>query len=131
MAQAAENASADVGAPNVMARAAPQAKMSQERSRAQAGYQNSPLVDAAAGGDLAQVDRLLQAGVSPEQVDALGRTALLLATLSGRADIVRRLVDAGANVNAAAKNGDTPLAAARRQGSAEILQLLQGSAEAK
>jgi ankyrin repeat protein len=113
-----------------MAHAAPRAQGRQERSRAEASAQDSRLVDAAAAGDLAQVDRLLQAGASPEQVDSMGRTALLVATLSGRTDIVRRLVGAGANVNAAANNGDTPLAAAHRQGSAEILQLLQGSADA-
>jgi hypothetical protein len=129
-AQAATSASADVGAPTEMVRSAPRAKVSQERSRAPADFQNSPLVDAAATGDLARVDRLLQAGASPEQVDALGRTPLLVATLSGRTDIVRRLLDAGANVNAAAKNGDTPLAAAQRQGSAEILRLLQGATDA-
>jgi Ankyrin repeats (3 copies) len=126
--RATENTGADVGALKEVPRAAPPPMASRE-SRAGVGAQSSPLVDAAAAGDLAQVDRLLRAGVSTEQVDALGRTALLVATQHARIDVIRRLLGAGASVNAVAKNGDTPLALAQRQGPAEVLKLLQGSAD--
>jgi Ankyrin repeats (3 copies) len=127
---ATENAQADLSALKATPSAAPSPTVSRERSRARADSQNSPLVDAAAAGDLPQVDNLLRGGASTEQADALGRTPLLMAALYARTDVVRRLLAAGANVNAAAKNGDTPLAVAQRQGSSEILKLMQVGADA-
>ena len=86
---------------------------------------NSPLVAAAGSGNLELVDQLLRSGVSTEQTDARGRTALLVATLRGDMTMARRLLAAGARVDAVDAGGDTPLAAARRQGPPELVQLLE------
>jgi ankyrin repeat protein len=80
---------------------------------------------AAESGNLELVDQLLRSGVSTEQTDARGRTALLVATLRGDMTVARRLLAAGARVDAVDAGGDTPLAAARRQGPPELVQLLE------
>jgi len=124
----ADAVSADVGAMRNSQRVAPRAAGAPPQSVAESLAPEGSLVDAAAAGDAARVDRLLRAGASTEQADAQGRTALMVATLSGRTDIVRRLLDAGANINAMARDGDTPLAAAQRQGTPAILDMLQNAA---
>ena len=85
----------------------------------------SLLVAAAESGDLERVDQLLRSGISTEQADAQGRTALLIASLRGDIPMVRRLVAAGARADAVDEDGDTPLAAARRQGPPELARLLE------
>lgn len=86
---------------------------------------NSPLVTAAESGNLQLVDQLLRSGISAEQSDTRGRTALLVATLRGDTAMVRRLLAAGARADVADEDGDTPLAAARRQGPPELARLLE------
>ena len=88
---------------------------------------NSPLVVAAGSGNLELVDQLLRSGISVEQTDARGRTALLVATLRGDVNMARRLLAAGARADAVDAAGDTPLAAARRQGPPELVQLLESA----
>jgi len=73
------------------------------------------------------VDQLLRSGISTEQTDARGRTALLVATLRGDLTMARRLLAAGAHADAVDDGGDTPLAAARRQGPPELARLLEGA----
>jgi ankyrin repeat protein len=80
---------------------------------------------AAESGDLERVDQLLRSGLGTEQVDARGRTALLVATLRGDLPMVRRLLAAGARVDVADADGNTPLAAARRQGPGELERVLE------
>ncbi|HEY2338954.1 MAG TPA: ankyrin repeat domain-containing protein [Steroidobacteraceae bacterium] len=84
---------------------------------------------AAESGDLGQIEQLLRGGASPEQADARGRTALLIATLRADLPMVRRLLAAGARADAADANGDTPLAAAQRQGPPELIHMLEGGTE--
>lgn len=109
------------------ARSNPQAPRSEElaASARSSTAPNSPLVTAAESGNLERVDQLLRGGISTEQSDAWGRTALLVATLRGDAAMVRRLLAAGARADVADEDGDTPLAVARRQGPPELARLLE------
>jgi len=61
---------------------------------------DAALIDAAAAGDLSEVERLLAADADPAAVDARGRTALIAASYTAHVDVARLLVDAGADVNA-------------------------------
>jgi len=88
----------------------------------------APLVDAAESGDLGRVDQLLASGISIDQTDARGRTALLIATLRRDVPMVQRLLAAGARTDLADQSGDTALAAARRLGSPEVTRLLEQAA---
>jgi len=112
--------------PNVQAR---RAQAPEAAASARAGIAaSSPLVSAAESGNLDRVDQLLRGGVSTEQSDARGRTALLVATLRGDVAMVRRLLAAGARADAVDQDGDTPLAAARREGLPELVSLLEQAA---
>ncbi len=73
---------------------------------------DSALRRAAENGDTATLQTLLRGQVDTESPDAGGRTALMLATLSGHADVVDALLAHGANPNAADASGTTPLQAA-------------------
>jgi hypothetical protein len=115
--------SAAAAPPNVEA---PQSQALDAAASAGSGVApNAPLVMAAESGNLELVDQLLHSGVSTEQTDARGRTALLVATLRGDMTMARRLLAAGARIDAVDAAGDTPLAAARRQGPPELAQLLE------
>jgi hypothetical protein len=127
---AAENTTAQL-APSA---AAPPPNAEARRSRALNAAAPAPttapapkslLITAAESGDLERVDQLLRSGISTEQADAQGRTALLIATLRGDIPMVRRLLAAGARADAVDEDGDTPLAAARRQGPPELARLLE------
>jgi Ankyrin repeats (3 copies) len=109
--------------PNVEARASP--ALSAAAGAPTRAAPSILLVIAAESGNLERVDQLLRSGVSTEQADARGRTALLVATLRGDMPMVRRLLAAGARVDAVDGDGDTPLAAARRQGPPELARLLE------
>jgi hypothetical protein len=86
---------------------------------------DASLVTAAESGNLERVEQLLRSGISPEQTDARGRTALLIATLRGDVPMVRRLLASGARADVVAEDGDTPLAAARRRGPPELVRMLE------
>lgn len=58
---------------------------------------------AVAGGDVAEVRRLLAAGADVNARDRYGQTALMLAAHRGHAGLVDALVEAGADLNATAK----------------------------
>jgi hypothetical protein len=122
-------ASAQLAAP------APAAGPAPERSMAGARAARAPtmpvaveavpvLLQAAQSGDIGLVKSSLERGVSLEMTDSLGRTALMLATIHGHANVVRVLLDAGANVDAADRAGATPLERARTQQLPEIARLL-------
>lgn len=64
---------------------------------------------AAAAGDLAMVDGLLELDADPDLTDASGSTALHRAASSGALAVVRRLVEAGAAVDVPDAGGNTPL----------------------
>jgi ankyrin repeat protein len=82
----------------------------------------APLVEAAARGDLARVQALLQAGAAIEQRDANGRTAVLAATAGNHVDVVRALVARGANVNAQDHQKDSAFLLAGARGYTEIVR---------
>jgi ankyrin repeat protein len=67
---------------------------------------------AADSGDMQKLRVLLDQQVDIEARDASGRTALMLATLRGRAAAVDALLASGADPNAADASGTTPLQAA-------------------
>jgi ankyrin repeat protein len=61
--------------------------------------QPGALIRAAASGDAALVERLLDRGADPDAADQDGRTAVTHAAYGGHARVVRLLVDAGADVD--------------------------------
>ena len=60
---------------------------------------NAQLLVGARQGDLAQVQRVLEAGASPASRNRLGKTALLLAAEKGNLAIVEAVLQKGADVN--------------------------------
>ena len=98
------------------------------RERAPEAASPSPsagLHAAARNGDLAQVDRLLAQGASLNAPDEAGRTPLIVATVQGHIEVVRRLLAAGANPALLDREGLDALQHARRQGFDQIGQLLE------
>jgi hypothetical protein len=82
---------------------------------------NTPLHDAASGGDDLLLDTLLQAGAA---VDARNRHNITPLMYARGAEAVRLLIAAGANVNAADNGGITPLMYAARYRQADAVKLL-------
>jgi Ankyrin repeats (3 copies) len=78
---------------------------------------------AAEAGDLVQLEAFSRGQTDLNAPDARGRTALMLATLNGRADAVAALLVYGADPRAADAQGVTPLAAARAAGNVEIVAI--------
>lgn len=68
------------------------------------------LCSAAGSGDLAQVDALLQSGVSPDGRDQRGSPALYYAASNCHFEAAARLLSAGADINARDIDGRTTLA---------------------
>jgi hypothetical protein len=83
----------------------------------------------AATGALGPVRRLLDAGASPNQSDASGRSPLGAALISRHYDMAQLLVGAGANVDALAPSGVSLLgeAIARRDGDAVAILFAAGA----
>lgn len=94
------------------------------------GEGNDTLAEVAARGNIADVQRLLDAGVPVNsRQTGTGWTPLITAIRAGRADVAKLLLDRGANPNVAGSTGYTPLMAAtqmRNVGMIRIL-LLQGA----
>jgi ankyrin repeat protein len=76
---------------------------------AQTDPSRDALFAAIRGGSVADTDRLLKAGASPNIVDADGTPALMAATLFGEASLVKLLLDRGADPNRAGIGGTTAL----------------------
>jgi len=91
----------------------------------------SALLDAAGGGDLASVRRLVDAGAGLEARDGAGRTALLLATRANYVAIADLLISAGADVNAKDSQRDTPFLYAGAEGRDAILLAILATGRAK
>lgn len=81
------------------------------------------LVDAAARGDTARVQQLLDAGASVRQHDARQRTALLAATAGNHLAVARLLVENGADVNAQDDKRDSAFLLAGASGYTDIVRL--------
>jgi ankyrin repeat protein len=90
--------------------------------RAEGGPANA-LLEAAAKGDAAAVERSLAAGVKVDIRDAAGRTPLLLATHGNHIEAARLLIAAGADVNAKDGIQDSPYLYAGARGRTEILKM--------
>eukprot|EP00953_Heterococcus_sp_UTEX-ZZ885_P036212 18669-Heterococcus_DN1.PRE.1 len=103
------------------------------------------LLDAAAKGDLAEVERAVAEGCMHTRASSLcmsagccvacaplqgrnktmsGSKALMAATLGGHADVVTRLIEHGAKVNAVNRRGEPPLAIAISRGYEDIAKAL-------
>jgi uncharacterized protein len=83
------------------------------------------LIAAAARGDGAAVQALLDQGIAVDSMNALGTTALMTASLYGHLDVVQALLANGADVNAKSKLvSATALMAASRAGHLNVVQLL-------
>jgi len=98
------------------------------------GPEQSPdeqLIRAVRQKDLAEVERLLQAGANPnaDQVPGFeGRPPLFHAATFGYTDIAQELIDKGANADYGADKGAvTPLMIASLNGAASTVELLLGS----
>ncbi|HEY7173006.1 MAG TPA: ankyrin repeat domain-containing protein [Vicinamibacterales bacterium] len=82
------------------------------------------LVDLVKGGDLAAVRAALQAHQSADDADREGMSALHVAVLADRADLVELLLRAGASPNVKNRYGVTPLSVACENGDATIVEAL-------
>jgi uncharacterized protein len=82
-----------------------------------------PLVEAAARGDTAAVQRLLDAGAAVNARDGRGRNAVLAATQGGHVAAARLLVARGADVNAQDDIQDSAFLLAGARGHTEIVRL--------
>jgi ankyrin repeat protein len=85
---------------------------------------DTPLVDAAERGSLADVRALVKQGADINAARADGLTPLNAAVYADRLDIVEALVTAGAKASAADRYGVTPLYLAAVNGNAEIMRRL-------
>lgn len=81
------------------------------------------LLEAAATGDAAAVERSLAAGVKVDIRDATGRTPILLATHGNHVAVARLLIGAGADVNAKDDIQDSAYLYAGAHGRTEILKM--------
>jgi uncharacterized protein DUF6438/ankyrin repeat protein len=72
----------------------------------------TPLMQAAARGDLEEMRRLLAGGADPNTQDSSGWTPLMYATQAQTAEAVKTLIEAGATPNAQSYVGQTALMAA-------------------
>ena len=79
---------------------------------------------AVANGDTAEVQNLLDQGISPNSKTDDGKTLLMLASYLGHTDIVKLLIDNGADVNAKDQDGKTALMYAAEKNNVEIGKLL-------
>jgi Ankyrin repeats (3 copies) len=85
------------------------------------------LRQSADSGDLPGLRAVLDEKVSIDSRDSSGRTALLLAVLSGRDAVVTALLARGADPNISDAYGETPLHAAIAANRTEIAQALRGA----
>ncbi|MBC7808896.1 MAG: ankyrin repeat domain-containing protein [Akkermansiaceae bacterium] len=86
---------------------------------------NNVLPDVAARGNIGEVRRLLDAGVSVEFKQArTGWTPLITAVRAGKTDVAALLLDRGANPNASSATGYTPLMAATQTRNMPLLRIL-------
>jgi hypothetical protein len=92
----------------------------QRRSRAL----DRALYEAAAHGDIDEVNQLLQAGADLNAALEGDGTPLIGAVRSGSLDLVRHLLDRGADVNIAVEGDGTALIVASDNGALPIVQLL-------
>ena len=82
------------------------------------------LHQAARDGDIAKIERLLNAGADPDARDERNRTPLHEVAFLGQTDAIIALINGGANPNARDKDGYTPLHATLFFGHADAITTL-------
>ena len=82
------------------------------------------LYEAAADGDLDEIDQLLRAGADVNAAISGDGTPLIGAARGGHVDAVRLLLDRGADVNLAVSGDGNPLIMAAREGETAVVELL-------
>jgi ankyrin repeat protein len=94
---------------------------------------NPTLLALAQDHKVAEVQQMLDSGVSPNSSNGVGQTALHIASIWGAIDVARMLVAAGADISPANRiNGATPLHMAAQRNRSEIVEfLLQNGASLK
>jgi uncharacterized protein len=104
----------------------PERKDEVMRERHIAGILNGceQLLEAAQKGAIAQVDRLLSRGVSPDCKDEKGKTPLIKASAAGNAAMAAVLLRHNADVNAVDDIGYTALMAAAFNGHMDVVKIL-------
>ena len=88
---------------------------------------NEQVYWAACEGHTAEVVRLLGEGADPNWQNGIGWTALHVACIDNRHQILTVLINSKANINIKDRNKDTPLHWACRDGSLECVHLLFGA----
>ena len=86
-------------------------------------YRGSPLRQAVLRGDSASVERLLQGGADPNEIDKYGWNLLFYAAKCNHASVARILIGAGADKDSVCW-GWTPLTIASYEGHIEMVRLL-------
>ena len=96
-----------------------------EKETIRSGAKFSPLTIAARNGHLSVVKVLLTSGVDIEARDGGDRTALYVAVVNNKSEVVRFLCESNAKVNIVARHGNwTPLTAATEAGFIEVVKVL-------
>jgi hypothetical protein len=99
------------------------------------GYSGDPalLAKAVCGGEVAEVQALLQKGASPNQKDRFGAPLLVVASRRGKYEIVRALLAHGADVFAEVRGGGDALWIASAEGHDQVVEHLveKGKGNAK
>jgi ankyrin repeat protein len=86
---------------------------------------DTPLISAAALGDLAVVRTLLDGGASVDAQNAAGNTPLIVATREGHTEVCRVLLQAGANASLHNQDGSDAADTAMRRHLSAIVALLE------
>ena len=88
---------------------------------------NTPLMQAAADGDVSMTKILLEFGADPNAVNARGETPLGFSVVWNHPEIVQLLIDAGADVNSTSDfgTGQTLLNSAEISGYTEVARILR------
>ena len=82
------------------------------------------MIEAAAVGDLSQLQLLIARRVDVDACDSMGRTALHLACAEGHCHIVRFLIEHGSSLTIEDRFGNDPLQEAIRTGHKEVIEIL-------
>lgn len=80
---------------------------------------------AAQAGIVSQVKRYIRTGGDVDAKDRWGSTALHIAALNGRPEIVRLLREAGADIEAPNASGRSALQVAQDQGRVDVVSVLE------
>lgn len=91
----------------------------------------SPLMGVAFKGHFPIAQLLLSAGANPDLRNAAGQTAVMMAALFDRREIIELLLNAGADINAVDAAGNTAAALALVQGNEDLAQWLNGSVDTR